>query len=164
MMQDTDIRVGQELPGGLAEFVSGKLHGLKVTQSDLNYHGSITIDAAILEAARIMPLEFVYIWNKATGARISTYVLPGKRGSGIVCLNGAAARTCQAGDEVIVTASRRLDAAMAREDGFSLAPRVLTFDHSRRPNEIAEVLEYRLCTTNGTLHFDLAAVPFSGTD
>src|SRR5690606_5635380 len=75
--------------------VRGKLHGIRVTGADLNYHGSITLDPDHCEAAGILPMEFVDIWNKASGARISTYVIYGERGSRCCILNGAAARTCQ---------------------------------------------------------------------
>ena len=88
--QSADVRVFERPADGLTEIIAGKLHGIRVTESKLNYHGSITIDTDILEAAHMLPLEFVYIWNKATGERISTYVLPGERGSGVCCLNGAA--------------------------------------------------------------------------
>ena len=94
-MSDTesaDVRVFERPADGFTEVIAAKLHGIRVTESKLNYHGSITIDADILEAAHMLPLEFVYIWNKATGARISTYVLPGKRGSGVCCLNGGRRR------------------------------------------------------------------------
>jgi aspartate 1-decarboxylase len=82
----------------------GKLHGLRVTGALLDYEGSIALDPDHCDAAGILPLEFVEIWNKTTGARISTYVIHGKRGSGCCVLNGAAARTCQIGDELIIAA------------------------------------------------------------
>ena len=66
--QSADVRVFERPADGLTEIISGKLHGIRVTESKLNYHGSITIDTDILEAAHMLPLEFVYIWNKATGA------------------------------------------------------------------------------------------------
>ena len=87
----TRMLVGVQPQGqGTIRVVGAKLHGIVVTESKLNYHGSITIDTDILEAARLLPLEYVYIWNKHSGSRIETYVLPGPRGSGVVCLNGAA--------------------------------------------------------------------------
>ncbi len=160
-MSDThaaDIRIQPGAGQGLAELIAGKLHGLKVTECRLAYHGSITIDAGILETARMLPLEFVYIWNTATGARISTYVLPGERGSGVCCLNGAAARSCQPGDEVIVASSRRVPAADIAGDGFAMSPRVLMFRHGGRPNEIAEVLEYRASVGGGVMHLDMVSL------
>ena len=75
-MSDThaaDIRIQHGAGYGLAELIAGKLHGLKVTECRLDYHGSITIDADILEAALMPPLEFVYIWNAATGAHLELH-------------------------------------------------------------------------------------------
>jgi len=89
-----------------------KLHGLRVTGALLDYEGSIALDPDHCDAAGILPLEFVEIWNKTTGARISTYVIHGERGSACCVLNGAAARTCQVGDELIIAA--RADVAIAR--------------------------------------------------
>jgi aspartate 1-decarboxylase len=81
-----------------------KLHGLRVTGALLDYEGSIALDPDHCDAAGILPLEFVEIWNKTTGARITTYVIHGERGSACCVLNGAAARTCQIGDELIIAA------------------------------------------------------------
>ena len=89
-----------------------KLHGLRVTGALLDYEGSIALDPDHCDAAGILPLEFVEIWNKTTGARISTYVIHGERGSACCVLNGAAARTCQIGDELIIAA--RADVAIER--------------------------------------------------
>ena len=88
----------------LRSMMIGKLHGLRVTGADLDYEGSIALDPDHYEAAGILPNEFVEIWNKTTGSRISTYVIPGERGSRCCVLNGAAARTCQVGDELIIAA------------------------------------------------------------
>ena len=90
----------------------GKLHGLRVTGALLDYEGSIALDPDHCDAAGILPLEFVEIWNKTTGTRISTYVIHGERGSACCVLNGAAARTCQIGDELIIAA--RADVAIER--------------------------------------------------
>jgi aspartate 1-decarboxylase len=87
-----------------------KLHGLRVTGALLDYEGSIALDPDHCDAAGILPLEFVEIWNKTTGTRISTYVIHGERGSACCVLNGAAARTCQVGDELIIAA--RADVAV----------------------------------------------------
>lgn len=99
----------------LRSMMIAKLHGLRVTGAELHYEGSIALDPEHCEAAGILPLEFVEIWNKTTGARISTYVIFGDRGSRCCVLNGAAARTCQAGDELIIAARGLLDAAGLRE-------------------------------------------------
>src|SRR3977135_3840560 len=86
----------------MRKVVGGNLHGIRVTEANLDYHGSITLDPDHCEAAGILPLEFVEIWNKNSGARISTYVILGERGSRCCIVNGAAARTCQRGDELII--------------------------------------------------------------
>lgn len=127
----------------LVEVIAAKLHGIKVTESQLNYHGSITIDEEILRKAGMRPMEFVYIWNKASGTRISTYILPGPAGSKTVCLNGAAARSCQVGDEVIVT----LPKYITNEKMENRKAKVITFRHDEKINSIEEILEYDL--TNG---------------
>lgn len=155
--QSADVRVFERPADGLTEIISGKLHGIRVTESKLNYHGSITIDTDILEAAHMLPLEFVYIWNKATGERISTYVLPGERGSGVCCLNGAAARTCQVDDELIVTSSLRIPGS-ALTSGFNAAPRAVMFRHEPRVNTISEVLAYHARVENGVMRFSMEPV------
>jgi aspartate 1-decarboxylase len=119
----------------MRKIVAGKLHGIHVTEANLNYHGSITLDPDHCEAAGILPMEFVEIWNKNSGARISTYVILGERGSRCCILNGAAARTCQAGDQVIICNSVYLDERQLT----SLKPRVLTFDPE---NHIRDRLSY----------------------
>ena len=148
----TRMLVGVQPQGqGTIRVVGAKLHGIVVTESKLNYHGSITIDTDILDAAHLLPLEYVYIWNKHSGSRIETYVLPGPRGSGVVCLNGAAARTCQVGDEIIVASSREIPVS-DYHDGFSC--RVLTFDQSGElPNRVAEKLEYRVAAKGDGTEF-----------
>jgi len=79
-----------------------KIHRATVTEANLNYMGSITIDSNLLEAANLLPNEKVQIVNNNNGARLETYVIPGPRGSGVICLNGAAARLVQPGDVVII--------------------------------------------------------------
>ncbi|MDX8503491.1 aspartate 1-decarboxylase [Mesorhizobium sp. VK4C] len=119
----------------MRKIVAGKLHGIHVTEANLNYHGSITLDPAHCEQAGILPMEFVEIWNKNSGARISTYVILGERGSRCCILNGAAARTCQPGDQVIICNSLYLDEAKLT----AIKPRVLTFD---KDNRIVDRLTY----------------------
>jgi len=119
----------------MRKIVAGKLHGIHVTEANLNYHGSITLDPDHCEEAGILPMEFVEIWNKSSGARISTYVILGERGSRCCILNGAAARTCQAGDQVIICNSVYLN----ESEITALKPRVLTFD---KDNCIADRLTY----------------------
>lgn len=86
----------------IIEVLKSKIHRVKVTQAELNYVGSITIDEDLIEAANIIPNEKVQIVNNNNGARFETYVIKGERGSGMVCLNGAAARLVQVGDVVII--------------------------------------------------------------
>jgi len=82
--------------------LNGKIHRAVVTEADLNYVGSITIDQDILDAVGMLPNEKVHVVNNNNGARFETYIISGKRGSGVICVNGAAARLVQKGDVVIV--------------------------------------------------------------
>ena len=118
-----------------------KLHGLRVTGALLDYEGSIELDPDHCDAAGMLPLEFVEIWNKTTGARISTYVIHGKRGSGCCVLNGAAARTCQIGDELIIAA--RADVANERLCEFLSRTVIFGAD-----NRIARVITQQLQLTS----------------
>ncbi|MER9474923.1 aspartate 1-decarboxylase [Mesorhizobium sp. M0520] len=115
--------------------VAGRLHGIHVTEANIDYHGSVTLDPDHCEQAGILPRKFVEIWNKNSGARISTYVILGERGSRCCILNGAAARTCQPGDPVIICNSVYLDESRITE----IKQCVLTFD---RDNQVKEVLIY----------------------
>ncbi|HZM08144.1 MAG TPA: aspartate 1-decarboxylase [Methylocella sp.] len=119
----------------MRKVIGGKLHGIRVTEANLDYHGSITLDPEHCEAAGILPLEFVEIWNKNSGARISTYVILGERGSRCCIVNGAAARTCQPGDELIICSS----IYMSGESIAGHSPAVVTLDAH---NNIAETLRY----------------------
>jgi aspartate 1-decarboxylase len=119
----------------MRKLVAGKLHGIHVTEANLNYHGSITLDPAHCEEAGILPMEFVEIWNKNSGARISTYVILGVRGSRCCVLNGAAARTCQPGDQIIICNSIYL----AEHKITELKPKILTFDAQ---NNVVDRLTY----------------------
>ena len=119
----------------MIKVIRAKLHGLRVTNADLNYHGSITLDPEQCALAGIYPMEFVEIWNKNSGARISTYVIFGVPGSRCCVLNGAAARTCQIGDELIIAAA---DYA-SPDQLYTLKPRILTF---LPDNTVDQVLHY----------------------
>ena len=120
----------------MMKVIRAKLHGIRVTNADLNYHGSITLDPVQCEQAGIYPMEFVEIWNKNSGARITTYVIFGQEGSRCCILNGAAARTCQLGDELIIAASDYLSGPEAL---YGLKPRILTF---LPDNQVDQVLLY----------------------
>ncbi len=82
--------------------LNGKIHRAVVTEADLNYVGSITIDQNILDAVGMLPNEKVHIVNNNNGARFETYIIAGERGTGVICVNGAAARLVQRGDVVII--------------------------------------------------------------
>lgn len=86
----------------LIEMLTSKIHRVKVTEANLNYVGSITIDADLLAAAGILEGQRVWIVNNNNGERFDTYTIAGKPGSGIICLNGAAARKAQPGDIIII--------------------------------------------------------------
>ena len=88
----------------LIELLKSKIHRVTVTEANLSYVGSITIDQDLIDAANILPGEEVQIVNNNNGARLETYVIAGERGSGVICLNGAAARLVQPGDVVIIMA------------------------------------------------------------
>lgn len=105
----------------LVQILKSKLHRLSVTEADLNYIGSITIDKALMEAAGILPGERVFIVNNNNGARFDTYVIEGPAQSGMVCLNGAAARLAQVGDIIIVMAF----AQMTPEEAKTFTPKVV---------------------------------------
>ncbi len=111
-----------------------KLHRLRVTEADLYYEGSITIDEALLETSGILPYEKVQVVNVNNGARLETYTIPGERGSRIVCLNGPAARLAARGDEVIVIAY----AEMTPEEARRHRPRVVLVDEHNDPREVFE--------------------------
>ena len=82
--------------------LSSKIHKANVTEADLNYIGSITIDEALMEKAGLLPGEKVMVVSNTTGSRLETYVITGKRGSGIICMNGASAHLIKKGEEIII--------------------------------------------------------------
>lgn len=88
----------------LLQLLKGKIHRATVTRADLNYEGSISVDKLLMDAAGLIPHEAVHVWNVTNGQRLETYVLPAPKGSGEICLNGAAARRVAVGDLVIITA------------------------------------------------------------
>lgn len=95
--------------------LKSKIHCATVTEANLQYVGSITIDEALMEAAHILPNERVQITNNNNGARLETYVIPGKRNSGVICLNGAAARCVQVNDVVIIMGYAWMDETEAKQ-------------------------------------------------
>jgi aspartate 1-decarboxylase len=105
-----------------------KIHRVKVTQAELNYVGSITIDEDLLDAAGILPNEQVHVVNNNNGERLITYTIAGERGSGIVCLNGAAARKAEVGDIVIIISY----GLMTQEEAKNYEPKVVFPDENNR--------------------------------
>lgn len=105
----------------MVEVVKSKIHRVTVTESNLAYIGSITIDEDLMDAANIIAGERVYIVDNNNGERFDTYTIPGERGSGMVCLNGAAARKVQPGDVVIIMSY----ATMPFDEAKSFKPSVI---------------------------------------
>ena len=103
------------------EVLKSKIHRVKVTEANLDYIGSITIDQALMDAAGILPGERVFIVNNNNGERFDTYVIVGPKDSGVICLNGAAARKVQKGDIVIIMSYAR----MTPEEASSFRPRLI---------------------------------------
>jgi len=114
--------------------MKAKIHRARVTEADLNYVGSITIDSDILKEVDILPHEKVQVVNNNNGARLETYVIPGEAGSGVICLNGAAARLVQKGDTVIIVTY-----AMIEESELAThKPKVAIMDEH---NKIIELID-----------------------
>ncbi|MEK5079947.1 aspartate 1-decarboxylase [Solibacillus sp. FSL W7-1436] len=115
--------------------MNSKIHRAQVTQADLNYVGSITIDEDILDAVGMLPNEKVHIVNNNNGARFETYIIAGERGSGVICVNGAAARLVQKGDIVIIISYVYVDNKEVAEH----TPTVAIMGES---NTIKEIIAY----------------------
>ncbi|SHM78785.1 aspartate 1-decarboxylase [Ruminococcus flavefaciens] len=115
--------------------LKSKIHRAVITQAELNYVGSVTIDEELMEAAGLYEYERVHIANVNSGSRIETYVISGDRGSGVICLNGAAARAGQKGDQVIIMAY----ANMTPEEIKTHRPKVVFVGDK---NEIIKVADY----------------------
>ncbi|UTE74589.1 aspartate 1-decarboxylase [Rossellomorea marisflavi] len=113
--------------------MSGKIHRARVTEANLNYVGSITIDEEILDAVGMVANEKVQVVNNNNGERLETYIIPGKRGSGVICLNGAAARKVQEGDIVIIVSYKLI----GEEHVSRHVPKVAIMDEN---NTIVEML------------------------
>jgi aspartate 1-decarboxylase len=109
-------------------FFKSKIHRATVTQADLDYEGSVTIDEDLMDAAGIWNHEAVHVWNITRGTRLQTYAIKGARGSGVVCINGAAAHLNAPGDMVILATFAELEEAEAR--GF--VPKVVLVDAKNR--------------------------------
>jgi len=108
--------------------LKSKIHRATVTAADLSYEGSVTVDQVLLQAADILPGEAVWIWNVTNGARLETYALAGEPGSGVICINGAAAHLVRPGDLVILASFVQLDEAEVQ----TFQPRILFVDEANR--------------------------------
>ncbi|MEK8127360.1 aspartate 1-decarboxylase [Paenibacillus filicis] len=120
--------------------LKAKIHRATVTEANLNYVGSITIDQDLLDAIDMLPNEKVQIVNNNNGARFETYIIPGPRGSRVICLNGAAARMVQPGDKVIIMSYAMMTDEAARQHVPSIA--IMGDD-----NEIVSVLKEEIHST-----------------
>ena len=116
----------------ILNLLKSKIHCATVTEANLQYMGSITIDETLMEAAHILPNERVQVVDNNNGARLETYVIPGPRNSGVICLNGAAARCVQPGDVVIIMAY----AFMTEDEAWSYVPTVVMVDGQNAVREV----------------------------
>lgn len=119
----------------LRMMLNSKIHRAVVTEADLNYVGSITIDQNLLDAVGMLPNEKVHIVNNNNGARFETYIIAGERGSGVICVNGAAARLVQKGDVVIILSY----VYMMNEEALVHKPTVAIMNED---NSIREMINY----------------------
>lgn len=119
----------------ILNLLKSKIHCATVTEANLQYMGSITIDEALMEEAGILPNERVQVVDNNNGARLETYVIPGPRHSGVICLNGAAARCVQPGDIVIIMAY----AFMSEDEAKAYVPTVVMVDSHNAVREVRHV-------------------------
>ena len=119
----------------LLNMFKSKIHRARVTEANLNYVGSVTIDKILMDAAGILPGERVQIVNNNNGARLETYVIEGRAHSGVICLNGAAARLVQPGDNVIIIAY----CWITEEEARKMQPRIVFVDEDNRIVERADI-------------------------
>ena len=114
--------------------MKSKIHKATVTEAELQYMGSITIDTALMEAADILTNEKVQVVNNNNGSRLETYVIPGERNSGVICLNGAAARQVQVGDQIIIISY----AMLTDEAAHQYNPKIVFVNDVNLQTEIAQ--------------------------
>ena len=119
----------------ILNLLKAKIHCATVTEANLQYMGSITIDEELMEKAGILPNERVQVVDNNNGSRLETYTIPGPRGSGVICLNGAAARCVQPGDVVIIMAY----AFFSEEEAKTFKPTVVMVDEKNKVREIRTV-------------------------
>jgi aspartate 1-decarboxylase len=113
--------------------LKSKLHRARVTQADVDYEGSLTLDKTLLDAADIVPFEEVHVWNVTRGTRLRTYAMEAPAGSGVVCVNGAAAHLARPGDIVIIATFTQMDDEAARRH----QPRIVLMGEDNRIKKIA---------------------------
>lgn len=117
----------------MRSMLKSKIHRAKVTQADLEYEGSITLDATLLKLADILPNEEVHIWNVTRGTRFRTYAMLGEKNSGVVCVNGAAAHLASAGDLIIIASFFLIT------DGELIpTPKIVFVDSTNKPKKIGQ--------------------------
>ena len=130
-LKATARRAYRGIETAIRQFLRSKIHKATVTEANIEYEGSVTIDRDLLEAADILPYERVHIWDCTNGARLSTYAIEGERGSGEVCINGAAAHLVKPLDVVIIASFVQLEDAEAR----AFEARRVFVDHRNRIRE-----------------------------
>ena len=116
----------------LREMLRAKVHRATVTETNVNYEGSLTLDSGLMETAGMLPYERIDVYNADSGARFSTYLIPGPAGSGVVCVNGAASHLARPGERIIVATY----AAFSPEEIASHHPTVVLVDSANRVKEI----------------------------
>ena len=117
------------------EMLKSKIHRATVTEASLNYVGSITLDSDLLDASGILPYEKVLVVDVEAGTRLETYTIPGQAGSGIVCLNGPAARLVQIGDHVVIMSF----CSLSQEEAKDHKPKVVFVDQN---NQVSSINHY----------------------
>lgn len=131
----------------LINMFKSKIHRAVVTQADLHYKGSLTLDPDLIEAADMIPYETIHVLNINTGARFTTYIIEGERGSGVCCLNGAAARLGEPGDLIIALTYAQMDA----EEAKAWIPKVVHVDEN---NKITSIERETDATTTDPIPFE----------
>jgi aspartate 1-decarboxylase len=116
----------------MVEILKSKIHKAVVTETDLDYVGSVTIDEELMEQAGILNFERVHVWNITGGSRLTTYAIPGERGSGVICLNGAAAHLNKVGDRVIIASF----GLMTKEEAKIFKPRIIIVDYNNKVENV----------------------------
>lgn len=115
----------------LISVLRAKIHRATVTDANLEYEGSLTVDAALLEEAHLIPYEKIAVYNVTSGARFETYLIAGPPNSGVICVNGAAARLAAKNDRIIIAAY----ALMTPEEASGHVPKVILLDGNNRPKK-----------------------------